>query len=178
MKNNVNIYVLRGLFGFLFKDAMYPIAKHLKKNMGYENVQMLSWQPQYQVNIIREIESKYKKDSDNKFCLIGMSLGGNAVTAMSQVLAKKDIPLHYLAVIDAPMPVEVGKSTIVCDNFYQFNDWRDPILEIKSKKTKLSQFNFRNKEDGIGKFIKPENHISIASNEFLMKRIYDQVSKL
>jgi len=177
---STKIWVMRGLMGFLFHKAMFPLAEMLQADKW--DTTMTSWQPMYTSGIFSQAKSIYKKNSSMQFVIIGHSLGGNSCTYLSQQFASAGIPIAYLAVVDAPMPVSIGKTTKVCDNFFQFKktfvDPRDPILKAQSPETKLTQYNFRAKNDGVGIYVEPENHISLGDNSFLMRRVVQQIQSL
>ena len=157
-----DVYIQRGLFGFLFQSGVYTMAKDLEKQ-GH-NVFFTCWQTPCQKQIIKKIQSRPGK----KFAMIGHSMGGNAVTEMSADLKKLGIRIPYMAVFDAPVPSIVSSNVDKVDNFYQFHDWRNPILKVESKKTIIRQF------DQVGKY----NHIEIAEALENRKRVYQQVNKL
>lgn len=175
-KAKVRPYIMRGLMGFLFPKAMYPLAKMLQ-GAGYNTTQMLSWQINYQNHIYNEIVKLYNEDKDYRFAIIGHSLGGNAGTELSLRFEKAGIPIHYLAIIDAPMPKRVGDTILVCDNFYQFNDFRNPILKTNHPE-RMKQYNFRRRDDGTGIYVEPENHIGLGSHPFVMSTIMEQIENL
>lgn len=176
-----DVYVIRGLFGFLFPNIMYPLAEDLRKE-GH-NVFMTDWYPITQVSIVRSaLQRKRLTNGKNKVVIIGHSLGGNAATNLSEMFKDKDLTIDYMAVIDAPMPQEVKNSVKVLDNFYQFNDFRNPILNLEdSKKTKMTQFNFRGKvglNGGPGVKKSKRNHFTIATDPFVIDRIKKQIDDL
>lgn len=167
---------MRGLMGFLFPKAMYPMAKML--TAAEYDVMMASWQPNYVSNIYEDITTRWRRSKDYKFVILGHSLGGNSGTSLSQKLAAAGVPIHYLGIIDAPMPKHIGKTTLICDNFYQFNDFRDPILTADSKNTVLTQYNFRRKDDKTGIYVESEDHVGLASNPFVVSKIMEQIENL
>lgn len=161
---DVDVYVIRGLFGFLFQNfgGVYRIKDELAEK-GY-TVHFTCWQTPCQNAIIENI----KNNPGRKFALIGHSMGGNAVTEIGQELKKLGISIPYAAVIDAPMPSKLEDNFKIVDNFYQFNDWRNPVLVAKGKSTKLKQFDFRRKY----------NHFSVADAPETTNQIYKQLDKL
>ena len=58
-KSLIHPYIQRGLMGFLFKDAMYPIAEKLKDE-GFLNTKMLPWQDPTRLKIVKDIIKKYR----------------------------------------------------------------------------------------------------------------------
>ena len=176
-KEDINIYIMRGLMGFMFPKAMYPLAEMLKAT-DY-NVKMLSWQVNYRNYILKDIRNTVKTKKNQRIVIIGHSMGGNTTTELTQLLAKEGIILHYAAVIDAPMPKTIGKTTLVVDNFYQFNDFRNPILKADDPSvTVLKQYNFRRKDDKTGIYVEPEDHIGLGNHPFVISTIVDQIKKL
>lgn len=161
---DVDVYVIRGLFGFLFAHTggVYRIRDELTEK-GY-NVIFVCWQTICRNQIIENI----RKNPNRKFALIGHSMGGNAITEIGQELQRLNISVPYAAVIDAPVPKPLEPVFKKVDNFYQFNDWRDPVLKTKSKKTILKQYDFVNKY----------NHFSVANAPETLKRIYEQLDIL
>ena len=187
---DADVYVMRGLFGFLFPEVIYPMAKDFE-DQGY-NVLMTTYHPWNQTRILKDAMKKHEaSNGKSKVVIIGHSLGGNAATNLSQKFEKAGINIEYLAVIDAPMPKKIGRSPLVVDNFYQFNDFRNPILELenerailengKTRKIELTQYNFRGKEGrngGPGIRKQKENHFSIATNDFTLQRINDKIDEV
>lgn len=161
---DVDVYIMRGLFGFLFKaqGGVYRMAEELEEK-GY-NVHFECWQDTCRKKIIEQIKNNPKR----KFVIIGHSMGGNGVTLIGRELAKYGIRIPYAAVIDAPVPVELETSFRIVDNFYQFNDWRNPVLVAKSKNTELHQFDYR----------RIYGHIEIADAPVVVNRIYKQISRV
>jgi Lipase (class 3) len=179
VRDKTKIFIMRGLMGFAFPKAMYSLHKMLIADKW--NSTMTSWQLPFTKKIEMEAVEYFYKGYDIVIC--GHSMGGNSGTALSRILAKNNVTVSYLAIIDAPMPVHVGATTEVCDNFFQFKktmfDPRDPLLKCDSPATKLTQYNFRNKNDGAGDFyVQPESHIGLGSNSFVLRRIMDQIKTL
>lgn len=164
-----DVYLMRGLFGFAWqKDikgnlrGVYKMQADLEK-MGHK-VHFYCWQPRCEKQIIDEI----RKHPNRPFAIGGHSKGGDATTEIGRELNKYGIKIPYAFIIDAPIPVPLTPNFRKVDNFYQFNDWRNPILKPQSKSTILTQFNYRGK---LG-------HIALADDLKLQKRIYQQINAL
>jgi len=175
-KSLIHPYIQRGLMGFLFKDAMYPIAEKLKDE-GFLNTKMLPWQDPTRLKIVKDIIKKYRANNDIKIVLVGHSMGGNAVTYEAKMLEGHGIPVELMIVIDAPMPIPVASNVKECINFYQFNDYRDPKL-VTEGNTILTQYNYTGKEDGIGILKGDLDHISIAKNSFLYETLLKKMKAM
>lgn len=161
---DVDVYIMRGLMGFLFtaQGGVYRMKDELAIQ-GY-NVKFVCWQIPCRNDIVKSIKANPKR----KFAIIGHSMGGNGITLIGPELEKAGIKVPYAAVIDAPVPQKLTGNFTIVDNFYQFNDFRDPILIPTNPKTKLTQFNYR----------KVYGHIEIADAKPVTDRIYSQLEKL
>lgn len=174
-----DIYIMRGLFGFAFTTpsnpkGVYKIAADLEKQ-GH-NVQFECWQTHCRKRIIDNI----KKNPNRPFAIIGHSMGGNGVTLIGQNLLKYGIVIPYSVVIDAPVPKILTKNFQKVDNFYQFNDFRNPVLKKESEQTQLNQYCYR-RENSCKKnhpWKGNKNHMAVADDEFLRLRIYSEINKL
>ncbi|PHP67565.1 hypothetical protein CSC94_07625 [Zhengella mangrovi] len=174
-----DVYVMRGLMGFLFPDVMYPLATAIRQR-GH-HVEMTSYQAADR--IAQEILEKKRKNPNLKVAVVGHSLGGNAVTTVAQKLANKGVWIDYAAVVDAPHPGIVAPSVRVVDNFYQFQSPRSPVLVARNpQKTRLTQYNFRKEEqgtDGVKTVRKPaRGHFTIATDPFVTDRIITMIDCL
>src|SRR6056300_1351099 len=98
-EGDVKVYIMRGLFGFLFQESggVYRMRDELIAK-GYD-VDFQCWQIPCRQQIIEDI----KANPDRKFVIIGHSMGGNGVTLIGEELAELGIEIPYAAVIDAPM---------------------------------------------------------------------------
>lgn len=173
-----DVYVMRGLAGFLFPNVMYPLASEIRKR-GH-NVEMTSYQAADR--IVRDIKAKKEKKPGTKIALVGHSLGGNAVTSIVQALANEGVMIDYAAVIDAPDPKPVAPAVGLVDNFYQFEGSRKPVLVAQDRrKTKINQYNFRGKrglDGGPGSIREKKGHLSIATDPFVTSRIMTMIDRL
>ena len=173
-----DVYVMRGLAGFLFPNVVYPLAGSLRQR-GHD-VEMTSYQAASRIAL--EITAKKRKDPRRKIAIIGHSLGGNAVTTILQKLATEGITIDYAAVIDAPNPKPVAPAVGIVDNFYQFEGARKPVLVAQNpRKTRINQYNFRGRrgQDGGEGTMKPKRgHLSIATDSFVTHRIMTMVDRL
>jgi hypothetical protein len=163
---DVDVYLMRGLFGFLFENlgGVYTINKDLTEK-GY-NVVFTCWQDPCMDSIVKSI----KANPDRKFAIIGHSMGGNGITIIGEKLDDTDIVIPYSAIIDAPMPETLVDNFGVVDNIFQFNDFRQPAkLKAVSKKTILNQYDYRGWK---------YNHFSIAEAKVVRERIYEQLELL
>jgi len=160
----IDVYIMRGLFGFMFQSAggVYRMDRELRAK-GYR-VMFTCWQDGCRNKIVQSIRAH----PNHKFAIIGHSMGGNGVTLIGRELNKYGIKVPYAAVIDAPVPQPLTPNFGVVDNFYQFNDWRNPILKRLSSRTQLNQFNYRGKAD----------HIRLANEKTVVNRIYSQIKKI
>jgi hypothetical protein len=179
VRDKTKIYVMRGLMGFVFPKAMYSIHEMLRADKWDST--MTSWQIPFTQAILKDAVKSFYKGYD--IVILGHSMGGNSGTILSRQLAKNNVTVSYLAIVDAPMPERIGATTEVCDNFFQFKktifDPRDPLLKCDSPATKLTQFNFRNKNDGAGDhYVEPESHVGLGSNAFVTDRILSQIRTL
>lgn len=161
---DVDVYLMRGLMGFMFKNTggIYRMEKELKAK-GY-NVTLTCWQDGCRKGIVKSIKANPKR----KFAIIGHSMGGNGVTLIGPELDKAGVRIPYAVVLDAPMPKPLTKNFKKVDNFYQFNDFRNPILVPLSSKIDLKQYNFRKKYD----------HFQVANAKEVTDRIYKQLEIL
>ena len=159
---SIDVYVTRGLFGFMFRSGVYTMRKDFIK-MGFDTT-FTNWHAPSRKKVMKRIIARKKP-----FALVGHSLGGNFVTHLGYDLKRFGVKVPYMAVFDAPMPYSIRPNVEIVDNFYQFNDYRDPILKIEDESaTKATQY------DQVGKY----NHIYIAEVDVNRNRVYEQVKAL
>ena len=68
-------------------------------------------------NIIEDIESRYKRNPSEPINLIGISYGAKMITEIASTLARKNIPVNYLGIIEGGTMRPIKANVRKVDNF-------------------------------------------------------------
>ncbi len=120
-----------------------------------------------QPSILREIRSLYQRNPDIHINLIGISYGASMVTAISARLAKDNIPVNYLGVIDGRPLTKIYSNVRRVDNFTcSFIDCIGARLKIANGNNSTHKVAFRFRS----------SHIALGNNDDMHNRIIQQIS--
>lgn len=117
--------------------------------------------------ILRDIRAAYKRNPNVQINLIGISYGATLVTAISARLAKDNIPVHYLGVVDGRPLTKIHNNVKRVDNFTcSFIDCIGVRLRMArgNSATEKVAFKFRS------------THINLGNNKDMHNRIIQQIS--
>ncbi|MCF6321391.1 MAG: hypothetical protein L3J32_06435 [Rhizobiaceae bacterium] len=117
--------------------------------------------------ITREIRKLYKQNPNILINLIGISYGASMVTSISASLARDNIPVNYLGVVDGRPLTKIYPNVRRVDNFTcTFIDCIGARLRMASgnQSTQKVAFKFRS------------THIALGNNTDLHTRVIQQIS--
>lgn len=117
-------------------------------------------------NIIEDIEARYKRNPNEPVNLIGISYGANLVTQIANILAKKNIPVNYLATIEGTSMKSIRANVRVADNFTCTGS------ECSKKKVRLSG---GNGTTHLAQFSYKDGHIDLGNNKKVHSRIISRI---
>jgi len=163
-------YLINGLVSAI-PFIGYGMA-NLKKRIGgaslYSYVSPVEGTTLIQPKIISEIKSLYRSNRNIKINLIGISYGASMVTAISAILAKSNIPVNYLGVIDGRPLMKIHPNVRKVDNFTcTFIDCIGARLKLAygNSSTRKASFKFRS------------THINLGNNNDMHNRVIQQISQ-
>ncbi len=117
-------------------------------------------------SVMRDIKKAYQLNPDVEINLIGISYGANVVTSIAAELNKKNIPVHYLATVDGPMPRPVTANVKTADNFTCTNlDCFKVSLKLKKNNNSTALSNFK----------LPTSHIPLGNDKQFHDRVLQQI---
>ena len=120
-----------------------------------------------QPTVLREIRKLHRRNPQIQINLIGISYGATMVTSMAAILAKENIPVNYLGVVDGRPLTKIHSNVRYVDNFTcTFIDCIGVRLRMANgnRQTQSAAFKFRS------------THINLGNNSDLHNRVIQQIS--
>lgn len=148
----------------------YGMANLKKKLQGaslYSYVSPVEGSVVIQPKILREIRQLHKRNRDIQINLIGISYGATMVTSISAILARENIPVNYLGVVDGRPLTRIHSNVRRVDNFTcSFIDCIGVKLRMANgnNATQKVSFKFRS------------THINLGNNDDMHNRVIQQIS--
>jgi hypothetical protein len=120
-----------------------------------------------QPKIIREVRALYQRNRNIQINLIGISYGASLVTAISARLAKDNIPVNYLGVVDGRPLTKIHSNVRRVDNFTcSFIDCIGVRLKMANGNNSTQKVAFRFRS----------SHIALGNNNDMHNRVIQQIS--
>ncbi len=66
--------------------------------------------------IVKDAEAAYRRDPNTKINLIGISLGADLITLIAEKLNEKNVPVHYLGIVDGTNLRPITANVRTADN--------------------------------------------------------------
>lgn len=148
----------------------YGMANLKKKIPGaslYSYVSPVEGSGIIQPKILREIRQLHRRNPNIQINLIGISYGATMVTAISAILARDNIPVNYLGVVDGRPLTKIRANVKRADNFTcSFIDCIGVRLRMArgNSATEKVAFKFRS------------THINLGNNGDMHTRVMQQIS--
>ena len=162
-------YLINGLVSAIpfIGYGMANLKKRIKDARLFSYVSPVEGTAVIQPKIIREIRNSYRRNRAIQINLIGISYGASMVTAISARLAKDNIPVNYLGVIDGRPLSKIHANVQRADNF------TCSFLDCIGVRLKLARGN-----DATHKvaFKFKSTHIALGNNNDLHNRVIQQIS--
>ena len=117
-------------------------------------------------SILSDIEARYKSNPGDPINLIGISYGANMVSEIANTLAKKNIPVNYLAIIEGNKLYRIRDNVAKADNFIC------TAPQCTKKKVSLAS---GNKTTSLGQFSLDDGHIDLGNNKRVHSRILSRI---
>lgn len=162
-------YLINGLVSAI-PFIGYGMANLKKKIPGaslYSYVSPIEGSGVIQPKILREIRQLHKRNPNIQINLIGISYGATMVTAISAILARDNIPVNYLGVVDGRPLTRIKANVKRADNFTcTFIDCIGVRLRMArgNNATENVAFKFRS------------THINLGNNGDMHTRVMQQIS--
>ena len=147
--------------------GMANLKKRIKGARLFSYVSPIEGTTVIQPTIIREIRKLHKRNRNIHINLIGISYGATMVTSIAARLAKDNITVNYLGVIDGRPLTKIHANVYKVDNFTcSFLDCIGVRLRIANgnNDTHKSAFKFRS------------THIALGNNNDMHNRVIQQIS--
>ena len=104
--------------GFLSAALGYGLRNLSRKISGERYFEFVGGIPQATKNgIVADAARAYKKDSNVKIALVGISAGANAVTQIAAALDRLGVPVHYLGAIEGGDMTPIRGNVRLVDSF-------------------------------------------------------------
>ncbi len=117
-------------------------------------------------NIIADIEARYKRNPNEKVNLVGISYGANLVAEIASILARKNIPVNYLATIEGTSMNSIKTNVRSADNFTCTE------AECSKKRVRLAGGNTVTR---LSQFSYKDGHIDLGNNKKVHGRIISRL---
>ncbi len=148
----------------------YGMANLKKKIPGaslYSYVSPVEGTGVIQPKILREIRKLHKRNPNIQINLIGISYGATMVTSISAKLARENIPVNYLGVVDGRPLTKIHANVKRADNFTcTFIDCIGVRLRLAGGNTSTQKVAFKFRS----------THINLGNNNDMHTRIMQQIS--
>ncbi len=162
-------YLINGLVSAI-PFIGYGMANLKKKIHGaslYSYVSPVEGSGVIQPKILREIRKLHRRNPSIQINLIGISYGATMVTSMSAILAKENIAVNYLGVIDGRPLTRIHSNVARVDNFTcTFIDCIGVRLRFANGNSASRKVAFKIKS----------THINLGNNKDMHNRIIQQIS--
>ena len=148
----------------------YGMANLKKKIAGarlFSYVSPIEGSAVIQPSILREIRKLHRRNPNIQINLIGISYGATLVTTISSILAKENIPVNYLGVVDGRPLAKIHSNVRYVDNFTcTFIDCIGVRLKMArgNQQSEVAAFKFRS------------THINLGNNNDMHNRVIQQIS--
>lgn len=165
---NARTYIVNGLVSAVpfIGYGMNNLGKRLPSAKVFSYITSIEGNGVIKPNIIADIEARYKRNPNEPVNLIGISYGANMVAEIAHILAKKNIPVNYLATIEGTSMRAIKPNVRVADNFICTGaecSKKRVRLASGNKSTRLSQFSYK------------DGHIDLGNNKKVHGRIVSRV---
>lgn len=147
--------------------GMANLKKRIPGSHLYSYVSPVEGTAVIQPKIVSEIRKAYRANPNIRINLIGISYGATMVTAISSILSRDNIPVHYLGVIDGRPLSKIHNNVRKVDNFTcSFLDCIGVKLRFASGqgRTEFAHFKFKS------------THINLGNNADMHNRVIQQIS--
>ncbi len=113
-------------------------------------------------NIIEDIETRYRRNPGEPINLIGISYGAKMITEIASALARKNIPVNYLGIIEGGTMRPIKGNVAKVDNFICTG------ADCAKKSVRLASGNNTTK---VSQFTLADTHIDLGNNSRVHSRI-------
>jgi len=146
--------------------GMNNLGKRLPGSKVFSYITSIEGRGVIKPNIIADIEARYKRNPSEAINLIGISFGANLVTEIASELARKNIPVNYLATLEGTSMRSIPPNVRMADNFIC------TAPECSKKRVRLSGGNGATK---LAQFSYKDGHIDLGNNKKVHSRIVSRV---
>lgn len=170
-EGNSKTYLINGLVSAVpfIGYGMANLKKRIPGSHLYSYVSPVEGSAVIQPKVVNEIRQAYRRNPSIRINLIGISYGATMVTAISSILAKDNIPVNYLGVIDGRPLSRIHSNVRKVDNFTcSFLDCIGVKLRMAGGNTSSRAAAFRFKS----------THINLGNNADMHNRIIQQISTM
>ena len=162
-------YLINGLVSAIpfIGYGMANLKKKIPSARLFSYVSPIEGSGVIQPSIIREIRKLHKRNPAIQINLIGISYGATMVTSISSILARENIPVNYLGVIDGRPLTKIQPNVRRADNFTcSFIDCIGVKLRMANGNSATQKVSFKFRS----------THINLGNNDDMHTRIIQQIS--
>lgn len=157
-------YIVNGLASAVpfIGYGMNNLGKKIPGSKVFSYITSLEGSKIIKPNIIKDIEARYNRNPNEPINLIGISYGANMVSDIANKLAKKGIPVNYLAIIEGTSLKSIKPNVRQAHNFICTS------AECSKKRVGLSGDNFITT---LNQYTYDDGHIDLGNNRGVHSKI-------
>ncbi|MEO0329448.1 MAG: hypothetical protein AAF217_12715 [Pseudomonadota bacterium] len=157
-------YIVNGLVSAVpfIGYGMNNLGKRIPGSKVFSYITSVEGNGVIKPNIISDIEARYKQNPSEPINLIGISYGAGMITDIANTLARKNIPVNYMATIEG------GKMKTIKANVRQIDNFICTGADCSRSRVNLAG---GNTTTTLNQFSYKDGHINLGNNPKVHSRI-------